>query len=149
MTYPRYFAYVWKHKFFVFRAGLKTKAPIWNLVVHDLSKFSRVEFGPYARRFASGRGGMRDKSGDPEDFRRAWDHHWQGNPHHWDHWLVRMQEIPERYVREMVADWMGAGRASTGRWEVAEWYDRNRDEIWVHPNTREMIHKVLREVGAL
>jgi hypothetical protein len=147
MTYPRYFAYVWKHKFFVFVGGLKTKAPIWALVTHDLSKFHPHEFGPYARRFMTKHG--QPKKDESPEFEAAYERHWKGNPHHWQHWLIRMEEIPERYVREMVADWMGAGRATTGRWEVAEWYDRNRDEIWVHPNTREMIHKVLREVGAL
>jgi hypothetical protein len=33
--------------------------------------------------------------------------------------------MPEKFVREMVADWMGAGRAITGRWDVNDWYRPN------------------------
>jgi hypothetical protein len=44
--------------------------------------------------------------------------------------------IPQPLVCEMVADWMGAGRAITGRWEVGEWYDENKDKIVLEEGTR-------------
>lgn len=46
-------------------------------------------------------------------------------------------------VREMVADWMGAGRAITGRWEVREWYARTGPGMVLHPETRAAVEAVL------
>jgi len=31
----KYFILTLKHKWFVFLAGLKTKAPLWRLIIHD------------------------------------------------------------------------------------------------------------------
>ena len=42
----RYLGYVVRHKWFVFRAGLRTGAPLWRLVIHDWSKFTPAEWGP-------------------------------------------------------------------------------------------------------
>jgi hypothetical protein len=83
-----------------------------------------------------------------EAFNRAWLHHQKWNKHHWQYWVMpedtpsnpsgnpKVLEIPERYAREMVADWIGAGRAITGSWDVRGWYSKNRDHIKLHPNTR-------------
>jgi len=51
--------------------------------------------------------------------------------------------MPERYVREMVADWMGAGRAITGKWEVAAWYAKTREHIILHPETRAQVEAMI------
>lgn len=138
----RYLSYVIRHKWFVFRAGLKTKAPLWRLIIHDWSKFSPAECGPYVRRFGKGRSGALDKASDPEDFHRAWTHHWHHNAHHWEHWLAFNDEkqltplkMPLKLIREMVADWAGAGRAITGKWEVADWYRGNRHKMLLHRDT--------------
>jgi hypothetical protein len=56
-------------------------------------------------------------------------------------------EMPEPYVREMVADWMGAGRAITGKWEVRDWYRRNAHLIQLHPNTERRVSEILRAVS--
>lgn len=55
-------------------------------------------------------------------------------------------EMPERYVREMVADWMGAGRAITGRWEVAAWYAKTRNHIILHPETRAKVEALIADL---
>ena len=57
-------------------------------------------------------------------------------------------EMPERYAREMVADWMGAGRAISGKWEAADWYRRNYDAIQLHPHTREFVNRLLLGVAS-
>jgi hypothetical protein len=51
--------------------------------------------------------------------------------------------MPERYAREMVADWMGAGRAITGRWEAPKWYVENRHNMVLHQNTRGLVEFLL------
>ena len=114
----RYGSYVARHKWFVLRAGLKTKAPLWRLLIHDWSKMTPAEWGPYVRSFY----GPQPRTDAAKcAFNAAWLHHQHHNPHHWQHWLLRedrgdlkMLAMPERFVREMVADWMGAGRAIGG-----------------------------------
>lgn len=145
-----------RHKYFVFRAGLLTRAPVWRLVIHDWSKFSLVEWNAYVHRFFSGRAGTTDKSNDPDEFHRAWTHHWHVNAHHWEHWLAfkgdgsyEAMRMPEHFVMEMVADWCGAGRAITGKWGVAEWYAENRERITLHPYTRVMVDHEVADVSKL
>lgn len=52
-------------------------------------------------------------------------------------------EIPEVYVREMIADWIGAGRAISGKDDARGWYEKNKDSIILHPNSRSLIEKLL------
>jgi len=140
----RYASYVARHKLFVFLAGLRTDAPLWRLAIHDWSKMLPAEWGPYVREFYAPE---RAVSGE---FDRAWLHHQHHNPHHWQSWIlreddgdVRALEMPEGLAREMVADWMGAGRAITGRWEVATWYDENRHRQQLHPATRALVDHII------
>jgi hypothetical protein len=85
-------------------------------------------------------------------FEAAWGLHQKRNRHHWQFWLSAPAggeptptPMPERYVREMVADWVGAGRAITGRVEVAEWYARNRERMQLAPATRDQVERLLAE----
>lgn len=84
----RHLRYLWvvlRHKWYVLRFGWGT-VPLWRLLVHDVSKFSRAEWGPYSDRFASGRAGKENKALDPQAFKDAWRHHYLNNPHHWEFW---------------------------------------------------------------
>lgn len=145
----RYLSYVIRHKWFVLVAGLRTGAPLWRLLIHDWSKFLPSEWGPYVRWFY----GPEPAVVKAAAFDRAWLHHQHANPHHWQHWILREHDggtktlaMPEHFAREMVADWMGAGRAITGRWEVAEWYAKNREKI-LHPSTRALVRRLLGTPG--
>jgi hypothetical protein len=149
-AHARYLRYVVRHKWYVARAGVGLNVPLWRLIVHDWSKFLPVEWGPYARRYGVGRSGVIEKLNEPPEYHRAWTHHWHWNPHHWEHWLVfnddgtlRPLPMPETYVREMVADWMGAGRAITGKWEVGKWYAANGPAMQLHPETRALATKLV------
>lgn len=135
----KYLNYVLRHKWFVFYAGLKTGAPLWRLIIHDYSKFSRAEWSGYVESFYSGR--PREETKD--EFQRAWLHHLHNNPHHWLHWVLMHEdgtrtafEMPHNLVLEMVADWLGAGRAITGHWDIAEWYEKNGPGMLLAPRTR-------------
>lgn len=151
--------YAWltvKHKTFVFQAGLKTKAPLWRLLVHDLSKFGPAELPHYGRQFFG------DKS-DPVGFEQAWNHHQKCNKHHWEYWIPHTKHgrggwedhkplpMPEHYVREMIADWMGATRAysgflptSCGDWP---WLLENLPKMKLHPATLTEVILVFEEIG--
>lgn len=142
----RYARYIARHKWFVLVAGLKTGAPLWRLLIHDWSKLMPVEWFAYAERFyGPTHPGMA--------FTRAWLHHQHRNPHHWQHWVLRRDDgvenavpMPDKFVKEMVADWMGAGRVITGRWDVGTWYERNVSTIRLHSQTRAAVERLLAEV---
>jgi hypothetical protein len=153
----RYLRYVLRHKWFVLVAGLRTGAPLWRLLIHDWSKFLPSEWFAYVRMFYGPKvaGDPRGASasynpGANAPFDRAWLHHVHLNPHHWQHWLLKRDsgdlvalEMPENFVREMVADWMGAGRAQKGVWEVADWYAMNRDKMLLHDATRLLVESLV------
>ena len=50
--------------------------------------------------------------------------------------------MPDRYCREMLADWRGAGRAY-GNPDTREWYLAHKDDIILHPDTRERVEREL------
>lgn len=144
--YAGYLKKLLLHKWFVFLECAKIGMPIAG-IVHDWSKFLPDEFIPYARYFNTDR---RDKYGDydvgkadNDAFLVAWLKHQHRNPHHWQYWILLPDEypthiiaMPERYWREMIADWRGAGRAYTGKDNTTEWYQRNKDKMRLHPETR-------------
>lgn len=154
MIYLRFLWSLLGHKWYVFRAGLIIGVSVWRLIVHDLSKFSRYEFGRYARNFQG------DYSSSPNDqarisreFLLAWLHHENRNPHHHGYWVPRTGKsankplpMPEEYVREMIADSIGASMAYTGSWDIAVWLNRNGSEWLIHETTLEHIWTVMIEL---
>ncbi len=115
------------HKIQVYKAGMELLSArkmstilnpseqevfVRNLWLHDLSKFSANEsFGYAMHNF---------KEPNPKTqpgFEMAWHHHKMNNPHHPEYWMNpnrsgKMEHIlmPELYIVEMIADWIGAGR---------------------------------------
>lgn len=167
--YLQYLRYILLHKWFVFVAGLKVKAPLWLLFIHDWSKFLPSEFIPYAQYFynkekqameglvAIGLFGLAELAPwgfyIKDHFNMAWLLHQRRNPHHWQYWyLVQDNDpdfplpMPEKYAREMVADWAGAGRAITGMWETSAWYEKNKENILLHPDTRIFVESLLKDI---
>lgn len=147
----KYFKYVCRHKWFVFLAGLKTGAPLWRLIIHDYSKFSKAEWSPYVESFYSGR--PREETKDA--FQKAWLHHLHNNPHHWLHWVLMNEDgtrtafdMPHHFVLEMVADWFGAGRAITGSWDLTEWYTKNRENMNLTPQTAKHVYYLVADTLA-
>ncbi len=145
-----YLWYVLRHKWHVYRAGRALGVGWWQLCIHDWTKFLPVEWGAYVRQFYNpdgSRRAVRDASGayDPnmqsDAFKRAWLHH-QRQPHHWQSWvsigdggsLVALPML-QRFVREMVADWIGAGLAQ-GKPDAAGWYKANQSRMVLHEDTR-------------
>jgi hypothetical protein len=54
--------------------------------------------------------------------------------------------MAETDVREMVADWMGAGRA-LGKPDTRGWYEANKDKQQLHPETRALVERLLEAAG--
>lgn len=141
-----------KHKWFVFLAGIKIKVPLWNLIIHDWSKFTLSELPHYGRQFFG-------EANDPKGFITCWIHHQNFNKHHWEYWVPRTGHsrctppyldnnpipMPEKYVREMVADWMGASRAYEGTWPDVnnwKWVEKNVPKMNLHDETKLRLYNV-------
>lgn len=159
-----YLKTVLRHKWFVFLACRKLGLPLWRGVVHDLSKFSRTEWGAYVRQFYNPDGSkkppLRDKTGaydpsaQPVEFQRAWLNH-QRNKHHWQAWIsfgdsgnLSALPMPTTYLKEMVADWMGAGMAYAGKADPVGWYRANGDKMLFHPESRHQLEVYLEGLQA-
>lgn len=153
--YLRYLVYIVHHKWFVFVECCRLGIP-WLGVIHDWSKFLPSEWFPYAAHFYGPNSHHKDGShlakgieDDDPGFDYAWLYHQHRNRHHWQYWALVQDDdedkclpIPSRYRREMLADWIGAGRAQ-GTTDNLGWYIAHREKILLHPNTRAWIERML------
>lgn len=57
-------------------------------------------------------------------------------------YVANADPMPDVYRREMLADWIGAGKA-VGKPKTWEWYEANKDKINLHPDTRAWIEEKL------
>lgn len=139
-----YILYILKHKFYVwlmcFRMWLYRQ---W--LTHDLSKFLTSEFIPYYKRF--------QLKQNNNDFNYAWMSHYRRNKHHRQHrveiidwWSLVPQDMPEKYIKEMLCDWRWFGRSFTklDNWledwsEVRSYYAKRWYWMILSHKTREYI----------
>lgn len=153
MAISRHLEYLWyiiRHKYFVFIECRKLNVPLWAAITHDWQKFTPTEWKPYALSFY-GPWKYKERPGWlVEAFDRAWLHHQHCGPHHWQYWILREDsgkvkalKMPDKYQREMLADWHGAGRAISGKNNTVEWYLKEREKIQLHSETRKWIEKQL------
>lgn len=143
-TPPRhkaYARYVARHKAYVGFYALELGLPLWVAIFHDWDKLLPSEWFPYARAFYKEDGSGQYKP--DHDFTLAWLQHQNINKHHWQYWVMIWdrgnldpQPMPDRYRREMLADWRGAG-AALGKPDTLAWYTDNRPKmlVFLHPET--------------
>lgn len=137
------------HIGYVIMAGRELGVPEEQLMEHDRSKLSSAEFPFYAR-----------WKMDPDEFALAWLNHKNKNKHHWNYWIFpfgyspkgsRVEngivEMPENYALEMIADWLGAGRAYEGSWNISDWLKTTMPTIYLHSNTARFVRDKLIELG--
>jgi len=135
-----YFKYVVSHKWFVFLACLDMGVPLLIALFHDWDKFLPDEWFPYVHTFYAPDGTKQYK--ESPAFTKAWLLHQNRNKHHWQFWMITWDRgtteclpMPDVFRREMIADWIGAGKA-LGFPKTWEWYAKNRNNIQLHPDTR-------------
>jgi hypothetical protein len=182
--FKAHMSYTLTHKFYValecFKRGLYIQA-----ITHDMSKFYPSEFKGYAEFFFDEEGNKKDirnKTGyyKPDTtgdnaFDWAWFMHQARNKHHWQYYVYpkddgghKVMEIPDKYINEMISDFIGAGKAQgnvpSRKWyseiiiaildrienysEPAkqgniDWYLENKHKLILHSNTRNELEKWL------
>ncbi len=158
--YFEYLKYVAKHKWYVYKELSKHKMYLQG-IFHDLSKFRLSEFIPYARFFYNEDGSKKVKkdevgyykpteSGD-KNFDFACSLHYKRNKHHWQYWTtaqdyrgIKIFLIPEKYIIEMICDWIGAAKAQGhDAQSVIKWYKLNRPKMQLHETSARKIAELL------
>lgn len=142
------------HKWLVmkycFRAGLYKQG-----LLHDLSKYSWVEFSVGAKYF---QGDRSPNNAEREDkgYSLAWLHHKGRNKHHLEYWIdysltgdkpMAGMEMPARYVVEMFCDRIAASRTynkekySDG--DSLRYFEASKDHYMIHENTKKLLYRLL------
>jgi hypothetical protein len=146
----RYLSYVLIHKWYVFVECCKYKEAkmIWRGIMHDLSKFSPMEWNAYVNYFY-GKDNAIDLAINMallNAFDYAWNHHQKVNKHHWQYFILKEDngsfkalEMPDTYNKEMLADWRAAGIAINGYDATVKWYENNKIKMILHENTKKWI----------
>ena len=148
LRHIKYLKYVVVHRWFVFLECCKYGIP-WLGIIHDISKFRPDEWFPYANFFYGKNIVIRDNTGyyKPTDtgnkrFDFAWLLHQKRNKHHLQWWILPEDEgklkvlpIPIKYCKEMLCDWIGAGKAQESS-SVSCWYNKNSYKMTLHRETR-------------
>lgn len=154
----KHFKVICKHKWYVFQECRKCGIT-WQGIIHDLSKFSKAEFGPSAEYFQGNRSPIEAEK-EECGYSLAWLHHKGVNPHHWEYWIdfdengnIIANKIPWNYVIEMVCDWIGAGKAySVEKWtchEPLSYYNKVRKGRHFHKDTENLLETILIAIDAV
>ena len=153
MKHWRNICYIIRHKWFVLVECWKRGLYIRGLL-HDLSKFTPREFKAYSNYFFDIQQAPRPKEGykkpakTTEEFDVAWMHHVRRNDHHWQYWVVVLDDtgvvrpavvarkMPIKVVTEMLCDWIGAGKAQRFGNNTKIWWRKHNKSMILHPDTR-------------
>ena len=149
MKYLHFFNYLIRHKWYVFLECCRYGIP-WLGITHDMSKLLPGEFIAYANYYYENH--VKD-GGPPSETEHsyvlAWLKHQKRNRHHWQWWILHGKDrgsgvflMPEKYIKEMVADWRGAGLAQ-GQTDILAWYHTNKNNMILHPSTRKTVEQLL------
>ena len=145
------------HKYWVlyycFHAGI-----LWQGIIHDLSKFSPVEFFEGVKWYIDGTSSPIDRCRHFDYYSRAWLHHKGRNKHHYQYWANGFKKdeepilMPYKYAVEMLCDMLGAARTYMKEdfsfAKEVEWWDKkNEIDLPMHTQTWLFIDTVLRKLG--
>lgn len=143
-----HFKTIMGHKYYVFLEARELGIP-WRGFMHDWSKLRPSEFFPSAR-YWTGKGSPVAAECEDIGYSLTWRYHKGRNKHHWQWWhdLDGSDEngdpkhnpapMPEKYIREMVADMFAAARAYGNinyKDAARDYYERNKGEWSLHPET--------------
>ena len=156
----KHFVTITRHRHLVlkycFKCGLYKQG-----LLHDLSKYSFVEFINGVRYFAGNHSPITNERKD-KGYSDAWMHHKGRNKHHSEYWIDLNKatnkyepiEMPDRYIGEMFCDRLAASknynRKNYNSNMPLEYLYRTKDSTPMHPNTflkLESLIKMYIEVG--
>ena len=141
--------YLARHKYWVLIFGIKLGVPIWRLIIHDLDKFYPSKWTGYANYYFN----PKKQSDFVEKYNLACNGHQKLAKHHWQYWILIDNfadliplKIPDKYLREMVADWLSAAKCKTGTINnIAGWYQTNKENLILNKESRSNLEIILKD----
>lgn len=149
----KHFHTVAKHKHYVFMHCLRAGIPILGLL-HDMSKFSPVEFLAGAR-FYLGTRSPTELEREVYGYSMAWIHHKGRNKHHFEYWTdysaktkkLEPVKMPIKYVKEMFCDRVAAGMVYLGdnytNDNPFDYFINGKAKAAMHPETAALLERWL------
>lgn len=155
MIHPiRHFRTITHHKKLVLDNAVRCGIPLQGLV-HDLSKYSPMEFVP-GMRFYQGMRSPNERERELYGCSHAWMHHKGRNRHHFEYWTdvnpatktYEPVEMPLKYIKEMFCDRVAASKNYKGDAYTdaspLEYYLGGQAREKMHPKTAYVLEKWLR-----
>lgn len=153
-----YMSKLWNH----FKTITKHKAAVTKLcfqcglykqgLLHDLSKYSWVEFSAGVRYYQGNRSPI-DREKEVKGYSMGWLHHKGRNKHHWEYWLdnahggIKPLEMPINYLIEMYCDRTAASRIymkdQYHDGSAYEYFMNGYDHVIMHPKTKDLLEHIL------
>lgn len=153
-----HFTTITRHKLKVtalcFKMGL-----IKQGLLHDLSKYSWIEFNSGVKYFQGNRSPI-DAEKIDKGYSMGWLHHKGRNPHHWEYWIDRTRgeltilEMPLNYLKESVCDRVAAcmiyQKEQYTDSSAYEYFLKTTDRIYMNPKNAEKLEyylKLIKDLG--
>ncbi len=159
-----HFTTITKHKTevmkYCFKCGL-----YYQGIMHDLSKYSPVEFINGCRYY---QGNRSPNNAEREDkgYSESWMHHKGRNRHHYEYWVdycseIALQpgnkggmipvEMPKKYLVEMICDRVAASKVYNKEDYTDDmpliYFERSMDKIFMNEKTKRELHAFLKMIA--
>ena len=127
---------------------------LWQGLRHDLSKYSPTEFIPGVKYFQGTRS-PNEAERELNGYSLAWMHHKGRNRHHFEYWIdvdpvekiYKPVKMPLRFLAEMFCDRVAACKTyykeNYNDSMPFEYFNKNRKHYMMHPETMELLGKML------
>lgn len=146
----RHFWTVTKHRHHVFINCCKCGIPFRGLV-HDLSKFSPIEFFNSSKYYVGVSSPVYEQRKDNDLVSTIALHHTGRNKHHWEYWVdfhrgnIIISMMPYKYAVEYFCDMIAASRVYSGKKNFKRenvlnyWNEKKEKYFYMHPKMVEFI----------
>ena len=149
-----HFITITRHRHMVLRYCFKCGIG-WQGLIHDLSKYTPVEFINGAKYFTGKHSPVREERLD-KGYSEAWMHHKGRNKHHSEYWIDlnlktgehESVEMPDKYIVEMFCDRIAASKNynldNYNPNMPLEYFYRTKDRTPMHKNTQDKLENLLK-----
>ncbi len=149
----QHFKTITQHRWLV-RQGCFKVGLYWQGLIHDISKYSPVEFCNGAK-FYQGTRSPNNAEREHKGYSEAWIHHKGRNRHHYEYWTDMSLEtrcyesvpVPRKYLVEMIMDRIAACRVYQGKNYTAgsalAYLEKSREKDLMHPQTKKELRYIL------
>ncbi len=148
----KHFHTVNKHRWLVFIHCIKCGIP-WRGFVHDLSKYSPVEFITSSKNYSGVRSPIANERKNSDGYAYSFIHHTRRNKHHYEYWVdvtlgdIILIPMPFPYALECCCDMISASKVYNGkkfnRSLPLEFFLRVKERSMMHSATQAFILDVL------